>query len=310
MLNLQSVTKLYGTVIGVNDITMSLASGAYGLLGPNGSGKTTLINLLTGQLRPTLGRVEVFGSDPFNNADVFRRIGICPAIETLYANVPAHEWVAYLLELQGYDRRSAAARASAALDLVGMSEAMHRTMGTFSRGMRQRTKLAQAIAHDPELLILDEPFSGLDPIGRHELTQVLRGWIAEGRGVLIASHVLHEVEAITDSFMLISGGRLLASGSSPEIQSLLADVPCEIRIRCDPAGLLAQKLLAEQLADGIRFESSGEVVVVSTRSPARIYESLPDWQHQLECRVLELESSNDSLDVLFSSLLRIHRGEM
>jgi len=217
MIELRSVTKLYGSVIGINDVTMSLERKAYGLIGPNGSGKSTLLNLITGQLRPTLGSLQVLGCDPWNNRAMFRRIGVCPERDLLYHNVTGFRWVRYLLELNGFGRVEAARRAEAALDQVGLSEAMHRQMGGYSRGMRQRTKLAQALAHEPELLILDEPFNGLDPVGRRDMTEVLRRWIASGRGLLLASHILHEVEAVTDSFLMICNGRLLASGLAEEV---------------------------------------------------------------------------------------------
>jgi ABC-2 type transport system ATP-binding protein len=294
----------------VNDITASLQPGAYGLLGPNGSGKTTLLNLLTGQLRPTLGSVRVLDLNPFNNAELYRKIGVCPAVEALYLNVSGFDWVRYLLELYGFGRGEAGERAERALDTVGMREGMHRPMGQYSRGMRQRTKLAQAIAHDPELLILDEPFNGLDPVGRHELTVLLRDWVRSGNSLIIASHVLHEVEAITPSFLLISNGRLLASGSSDEVQELLADVPNEIRIRCDRADALAERLLAEGSIDSVRFEEGREVVILSTRSPSVVYSNLPQWTADADSRIVELRSANESLDALFSALMRIHRGEI
>jgi ABC-2 type transport system ATP-binding protein len=176
--------------------------------------------------------------------------------------------------------------------------------------MRQRTKVAQAIAHDPQLLILDEPFNGLDPVGRHELSDALRTWVRGGKSLILASHVLHEVEAITHSFLLISGGRLLASGSSDEVQELLADVPNEIHIRCDRAASLAQRLVEESTVDSVRFENGRDALVISTRHPAAVYSRLPQWTADAECHISELRSANESLDALFSALMRIHRGEI
>ena len=173
LIQLENVTKLYGRVIGVNDFSIELAPGAYGLLGPNGSGKSTLLNLITGQLKPSLGQLRVMGQSPLNNHELFRRIGYCPSSEGLYANVSALQWVRYLLELYGISARQADKAAKSALDFVGMTYAMHRDIAGYSRGMRQRTKLAQAIAHDPEFLILDEPFNGLDPVARHDMTRGL-----------------------------------------------------------------------------------------------------------------------------------------
>lgn len=309
MIELAKVTKLYGTVIGVNDINMSLAPGAYGLVGPNGSGKTTLLNLITGQLRPTMGRVRVLGRSPWNRDALLRQIGLCPAIDVLYPNVSALDWVTYLVELHNFSHREARARAEQALQRVGMGDAMRRTMGTYSLGMRQRTKLAQAFAHDPSLLILDEPFNGLDPIGRHEMTEVLRLWVREGRSLILASHILHEVEAVSPSFLLIRGGRLLASGPPEEIRTLLADVPNEIRVRCDRPRALARQFVASGLTESLRFVEDGKVLLVSTRSPVAVFEQLPSWLEELGVRIQELHAADDSLQRLFSSLMKLHRGE-
>lgn len=309
MIQLESVTKLYGKVIGVNDITMTLERGAYGLLGPNGSGKTTLLNLMTGQLKPTLGRILMMGGTPRNRAEFHRQIGYCPGSEGMYSNVSGLEWVSYLLELHGFNRRDARRQAEEAMQRVDMQAAMHRPMGAYSRGMRQRTKLAQAFAHDPELLILDEPFNGLDPIGRHQMSVLLRDWIERGKGLLLASHILHEVEAITQSFLLICGGRLLASGSAKDVHELLADIPNEIRIRSDRSEDLAVLLIQEQVAESIRFEDEGQVLVVATRNPSTLYARLPHWIEKTGVRIRELHSTDESLQSLFSSLMRIHRGE-
>jgi ABC-2 type transport system ATP-binding protein len=307
MIQLDRVTKLYGSVLGVNDVSVSL-TGAHGLLGPNGSGKSTLLNLITGQLRPTLGTVRVLDRVPSRDPEVFRRVGYCPEKDTLYANISGLDWVAYLMELHGFGRREASRRATEALERVGLGEAMRRRMGGYSRGMRQRTKLAQAIAHEPDLLILDEPLNGLDPVGRHDVTVLLREWASEGRGLVLASHILHEVEAVTHSFLLIYGGRLLASGSAAEVHSLLADVPDEIRIRCDDPARLARCLVEHGVVESLRF-APGKELVVGTRSSAAIYAGLPEWLEAAGVRVDQLQSSDDSLVAVFASLLRIHRGK-
>ena len=242
MISLTNVTKLYGTVIGVNDVTLTLQCGAHGLLGPNGAGKTTFLNLITGQLKPTLGQIRMFGGDPWNNAAMLRRIGFSPGDEAMYSNVSGLEWVRFLVELHGFHRRDAHQRAVWALERLGMTDAMRRPIGSYSRGMRQRTKLAQAIAHEPEFLILDEPFNGLDPVGRHMVTELLCDWTRRGGSLLLASHILHEVEAISPSFLLICGGRLLASGTAEEVNALLADVPNRIEIACNRPQKLARRL--------------------------------------------------------------------
>lgn len=308
MIELQNVTKLYGTVIGVNDITLSMPPGAYGLLGPNGSGKTTLLNLLVGQLRPSMGSVTVMGESPRNNARLFRRIGFCPGNEVLFTNVSGYEWVRYLQRLQGMTRADASRAAEASLDMVGMRNAMHRPLASYSRGMRQRVKLAQALAHQPEFLILDEPFNGLDPVARHEMTLLLRDWIDQGRSLLFASHVLHEVESITRSFLLICGGRLLASGTADEVHSLLANAPNEITLRTSHPHRLAAFLLERELASSLKIDDYS--VTVATLQPAQIYRVLPHSLAELGISVTEIRSSDESLQALFNSLMKIHRGEL
>ena len=176
MLSLTHVTKVFGSVIGVNDVTVELGSGAHGLLGPNGAGKTTLLGLITGQLRPTMGQVRVFGERPFSNPRVLRRIGFCPAADLLERRATPREWVRYLVRLSGFGPRAAAERANRELDRVGLGEALDRPLSTLSKGMRQRAKLAGAMAHGPDLLVLDEPFDGLDPVARHDLVTLVRHW--------------------------------------------------------------------------------------------------------------------------------------
>ena len=309
----QGVTKLYGKVLGVNDITLELPRGAYGLLGPNGAGKSTLLNLLTGQLLPTRGTVRVLSLNPRNNPELMRRIGFCPGFEGMYASISGIEWVIYLLEMQGYALCKARQRALECMELVGMVEGMYRPISSYSRGMRQRTKLAQAISHEPELLILDEPLSGLDPIGRAQMTDLLRNWIAMGRSMIIASHVLHEIEALTHSFLLISGGRVLASGTAEEVHELLFDVPLEIHVQCSDLRGFAAKILAASLADSakIRSTNSGdEVVVLSTRHAGRISSMIPGWLKDDGLQIYEIRTADDSLQSLFNSLMKINRGEL
>ncbi|MEM8678255.1 MAG: ABC transporter ATP-binding protein [Planctomycetota bacterium] len=308
LIELNRVTKLYGRVIGTNDISISLPAGAYGLLGPNGSGKSTLLNLIMGQLEPTIGSVRVLGESPINNAKLFRCLGFCPSHEGMYANISGYQWVRYLQELQGHTRREAKRLTEAAMERVGMTYAMHRNISGYSRGMRQRTKLAQAIAHEPDFLILDEPFNGLDPIARHEVTTALRSWIDEGKSLLLASHVLHEVESVTQSFLLICGGRLLASGTASEVQELLADLPNEITVRSNSPHQVATLAWALETCDAVRVE--GDAVHVTTRDPSRLVMELPTWAMTRDIKIQEVGSADESLQTLFNTLLRIHRGEI
>lgn len=308
MIELKNVTKLYGKVIGVNDFTLTLEPGAYGLLGPNGSGKSTLLNLITGQFRPTLGTVRVMGRSPRNNVHLFRHLGYCPGGEGMYSDVSGYDWVCYLQQLQGMNRKEARDAATTALELVGMSYAMHRPISSYSRGMRQRTKMAQAIAHDPDFLILDEPFNGLDPIGRHELSQVLLDWIGQGKSLLFASHLLHEIESITQSFLLICGGRLLASGTAEQVHAMMVGLPTDITLSTASPHELASRLIQQQAAESISIEGSS--VIVSTENPAILFERLPGWLKEWNLEVSEMRSGDESLQSLFNSLMKLHRGEL
>lgn len=309
MIDFEQVTKLYKTVIGVNDISLNLDAGAYGLLGPNGSGKTTLINLITGQIRPTLGRVSIFGKNPWKSNELLQRVGLCPSVDVLLPNISALEWVTYLLKLNGFNNQEAGRRAEIALEQVGMAHAMKRPIGGYSLGMRQRSKLAQAMAHDPDFLILDEPFNGLDPVGRHEMTQLLLRWIENGKSFLLASHLLHEVEAVKPKFLLISGGRLLASGSPEEVRSLLVHLPNEVSLRvCDPKRL-APRICEIQDVESVRIDEASRELVVATKNTAGLSEALPDILLDGRFEVQEIKMANGSLQDLFSSLMKIHRGE-
>lgn len=312
MIQFESVTKLYGRVLGVNDITLELRPGAYGLLGPNGAGKSTLLNLLTGQLLPTRGQVRVLGMNPRNNPDLLRRIGFCPGFEGMYSATSGLDWVTYLLEMQGYSRQAARKRATDCLEITGMSDGMTRAISSYSRGMRQRTKLAQAIAHDPELLILDEPLSGLDPVGRAQMIDVLHDWIRLGRSIIIATHVLHEVEALTRSFLLISGGRLLASGTAAEVHELLFKVPMEIRIRCSDGCRLASEMLITEQANSARVNRTpqGDIVTLTTHDAGAMSSRLSTLIRENDLRIYDMHTADDSLQSLFNSLMRIHRGEL
>ena len=310
MITFEKVTKLYGTVIGVNDISLTLEPGVYGLLGPNGSGKTTFINLVMGQLRPTLGRVNVFGEEPWKNEELLNRIGLCPAIQANFPFVTARKWVSYLTELRGFPKREAREMAEKALDIVGMTYAMDRAMSGYSLGMRQRTVLAQAIAHMPDLLILDEPFNGLDPKGRIEMTGFLREWVKQGRSLILASHILHEVESLNPSLLLISGGRLLASGSPAQVRSILADCPNAVSIGCSDSQALAAAINTCAEVDSLRFNREENLLEIQTRKPLELLENLPRIANQNGIVIFTVRSADESLQDIFSTLMRIHRGEI
>jgi ABC-2 type transport system ATP-binding protein len=314
MLSLTHVTKVFGSVIGVNDVTVTLGNGAHGLLGPNGAGKTTLLGLITGQLRPTMGQVRVFGESPFANPRVLRRIGFCPAADLLERRATPREWVRYLVRLSGFRPQAAATRADQALDRVGLGEAMDRPLSTLSKGMRQRAKLAGAMAHDPDLLVLDEPFDGLDPVARHDLVGLVRHWTvaasdaaARPRTLIVASHLLHEVEALHAGLAVILGGRLVASGTAGEIRDLEDAMPSEVRIRCDAPRRLAEAICGTTGAESMRFEGE-DLLVVATRQPRVLAERIAAAAVEQRLAIREMAAGDRSLEGIFGRLVRLHRG--
>ncbi len=312
MIELKNTTKLYKTVIGINDLNLSLGPGTYGLLGPNGSGKTTLINLILGQLRPTIGSVRLFGENPWRKSELLHRVGLCPAVEMSYPRVSGLQWVTYMVQLHGFGYSESVRKAKKALETVKLSHAMNRPMRNYSLGMRQRAKLAQAIAHEPELLILDEPFNGLDPVGRYDMSELLKAWAEQGRSLILASHILHEVEAVNPLFLLISGGRLLASGSPQEVRSILPDSPYTLTIRTaepDQAKRLAGLMIGQFEIESIEFKSNN-CFIFSTPTASKIFSRLPELLKENEISITEMSSEDDSLKTLFSTLVKMHRGEM
>ncbi len=308
LIRLTHVTRTYGRVIGVNDLDVALPQGAYALVGPNGAGKSTLISLITGALRPTLGSIRVFGKDPVQHPFVLSQIGLCPATDILLPGVSAVQWIQQMLALSGWPPKAAASRTIEVLRSVGLTDAIHRPLNTYSLGMRQRCKLAQAIAHDPQLLILDEPFNGLDPVGRHEMTAMLIDWAKRGKSLLLASHVLHEVEQITDAFLLIYGGRLLASGTDGELRSMLADLPQDLSITCSKIELLASRLSVAPWLKSMHLERDMGRIRVSVDQPLELYQFLAAIATEDGIEITELAGTDGDLSSLFRLLVSRHRG--
>lgn len=305
LIRAQSLTKLYGAVVGVNDVTLELPAGVRGLLGPNGAGKSTLMKLIMGQLQPTEGEIRVLGENPWGNPGLFRRIGFCPEQDALYPFLTGWEFVVTLARIAGYSSTEARRRAEGALERVGATEFMHRKISEYSRGMRQRTKVAQALVHDPEFLILDEPLSGTDPIGRREMTDLMKELGREGRSILVSSHVLHEVEAVTSEFLLMYGGRVLAAGNVAEIRGLMNEYPHRITLRCSDGRGFAHRLLRDLPLSGVEIGEEGHLSVL-TRDPRRFYEGLPGVIRESGVTITEMVSEDDNLEAVFRYLLSRH----
>lgn len=291
-------SKWYGQVLGISDVSWKLGGGIVGLLGPNGAGKSTLMKLMAGLLRPSRGTLRVHGSDPFTDAGVRRRIGYAPEHDKTWDELTALELVTAMVKLAGAD--DARERAEAALAQVGMTGAMHRRVNGYSKGMRQRTKLATAIAHDPDILLLDEPLTGVDPIARVDIVERIKRLGDAGKTIVVSSHVLYEIEALTSDIVVVYRGQILAEGNIYEIRRLIDRHPHRIRVVCDRPRVLAAALAEEEHVARIVFERNG--ILIETRDPDRCYDRLAAAVLERELAVTTLESPDNNLGAVFDYL--------
>lgn len=303
IIDFEGVSKWYGNVIGLNKLTLRISEGVTGLLGPNGAGKSTLLQLATGQLRPSQGRVRVLGQPVWNNAALLRQIGLCPEQDAFWEWMTGFDFVRTCARLSGMSRREASDAAENALDTVGMTENMGRAINGYSKGMRQRTKLAQALVHQPRVLLLDEPFTGTDPVARHELIEVIRSLGAAGRSVLVSSHVLHEVQTLTPNIVLLHRGRLVAEGHVRQIRDLIDAHPHRIVLVCDDHRTLAAKVVAWDDVEGVKIMTGEHALLVETRQPDAFYGRLPLLTTREGIRIREVYSEDDNLEAVFKYLV-------
>ncbi len=303
VLEAAELSRWYGPVIALNDMSFALEPGITALVGPNGAGKSTLLKTLTGEIRPSRGTVRVLGEDPWNNPDLFRSVGYCPEQDSLYEDMDAPSFVAYLLRLRGFDGAAARKRAEAALAAAGLpAAAWGRKVAGYSKGMRQRVRIAQSVAHAPEVLFLDEPTTGLDPVGRRELRDLFRALGERGTTILLSSHVLHEVESTTDRILLLHHARLLAEGTVSDIRALIDRHPHGIEIACDRPRDLAARLVGLEEVESVDLPSPG-LLVARTRAPRALYPRIARIVVEEGYRVDRLSSPDDNLEAVFRYLV-------
>ncbi|MFQ5838890.1 MAG: ABC transporter ATP-binding protein [Thermoplasmata archaeon] len=298
----EELTKWYGEVLGLNRFSASFEEGITGLVGPNGAGKSTFFKLVTGQLVQNEGTLSVMGEVPWNNRELMARIGYCPEHNQVYGYMTGFRFVYTLLRLSGFPREEASRRAEESMELVGLEAEMNRPLAGYSKGMRQRTKLAQALAHEPQLLILDEPLNGTDPVGRAHMMKVIRGLPERGISAVVSSHILFEVERLTDNVVLINHGKAIASGRIPEIRRLIDEHPHTVLVSTPMPRELAQLLAAEEHVAEIAFNADGSLVV-RTRDPERFYGELPRMVVESRIPVRSMESPDDDLEAVFRYLV-------
>lgn len=296
------VSKWYGNVIGINKLSVQIGSGVTGLLGPNGAGKSTLLQLATGQLRPSQGTVRVRGQMVWNNARLNRCLGLCPEQDAFYEWMTGWDFVFTCARLSGLARKAQTA-SERAIEAVGMTQHQRRTIRGYSKGMRQRIKLAQALVHEPDVLFLDEPLSGTDPVARRDLIDIIVQLGGRGKTVLVSSHVLHEIESLTPNIVLLNRGRLVAEGNVRQIRDLIDQHPHLIKLECDDCRRLAARLVEWDDVVGVRVLPEENALMIESRSPDAFYGKLPAISLENGLAIKSVYSDDDSLEAVFKYLV-------
>ena len=300
------VTKNYGKVQGISNVNLSIGSGVTGILGPNGAGKSTTMKVLLGLVKPSIGSVTVNGVNPFDNIKLRRKIGFVPEYDCFYEHMSAIDYVSYFLMIHDFGKEESIQMAEESLIELGMKDSMHRKIRTYSRGMRQKAKVARATAFNPKILVLDEPFQGADPTTRHLLMQKIKAWSDDGKTILISSHILHDVENLTDNIVLINNGRVIASGNRHEIRKLMSNIPIQIKVA--PVDSNKMRPLLKRMIDeswitaGRIIEDEGEILLETNESD-KFYAKFPQILEKEEIIVKKIASEDDSLDSLYSKLV-------
>jgi ABC-2 type transport system ATP-binding protein len=300
VIRVDGVSRWFGSVVAVSDITFDVVPGITGLLGPNGAGKTTLLRMITGLAATSSGTITVFGEPVRDNPPLYRRLGVMSEHETVYGFMTGREFVRMMGRLRGVGALEAAV--DRAIERVDLAEAQHRTMGTYSRGMRQRMRLAGSLVHDPDVLILDEPLNGADPRQRVHFQHLLRQLAAEGRTIVLSSHILEEVEQLADTVLLIVNGKLAASGGFRAIRAALNQRPYHVRVTCDAPRELAAAVVTLPSVDAVNVDPDGAIVVLS-RNVLDLQIELPRLAQAAGISLRRVEPLDDSLESVFGYLV-------
>ena len=271
----EHVSRWYGEILGINRVSVEIKPGITGLVGPNGSGKSTLMNVICGLLQPGQGSVNILGMPVWNNPELMRVLGYCSQVDRFYESFTGGQFMEALLALHGRGGEWARRTARQALETVGMSEHRDRRLRAYSKGMRQRIKIALALAHQPEVLVLDEPFNGLDPVGRREMMELFADYARQGRTIILSSHILHEIEQMTDHILMMSNGYVLAEGQVTHVRDLLRSHPFQVFLRCSEPRRLAALMLAEENVSSVQIEDERSLTLM-TNDPDSFYLRLND----------------------------------
>ena len=303
MIIFEDVSKFYGDILGVNRVNLQIAPGITSLVGPNGSGKTTLMNLMTGLLRPTRGRIEILGMTPNEPEKLFRRVGYCAQFDSFPRGATGRSFIRSYLLVHGYEKGEANELTERALERVGLVEAGNRKVAGYSKGMRQRVRLAQSIAHNPSVLILDEPLNGLDPMARAETIRLFRQLAAEGLHLIISSHILHEVDMMSDSVVLINNGYIVAEGDIHGVRDEMEEHPMQILVRCDRPQRLAARLFEQDHIVEARLHDDRKGLFVKTRDADKFYMLLNQVVLEEKLNVESVAPADDDLNAVYQYLI-------
>ncbi len=298
-IDVQSISKWFGNVVAVNDISFQVLPGITGLVGSNGAGKTTLLRMITGLAKPSEGSVSVFGEPARSGPHLYSRIGVMTEQEAVYDVLTGREFVALAADMHGMSDGNTAA--DLAIQRVGLTDVAGRTLGTYSRGMRQRMRLAVALVNEPELLVLDEPLSGTDPRQRLEFEHLMLELAAEGRTILISTHVLDEIETLADNILLMAAGKLAASGDFHAIRAKLDEQPYNVRVVSSNARAMAAALISLEAVDSVNIVDEDALVVLS-RNVEALQRSIPQIAKEQRIRLLRVEPLDESLESIFGYL--------
>lgn len=305
LLEFAAVSKWYGPVIAVNDVSLELQPGITGLVGPNGAGKSTLIKLMTGQLRPSLGAVRICGRQAWSAA-AKSHIGYCPDADAFYEDMSGRGFVRTLARLHGFSGRGLSGRVEAVLEQVGMADRADRPLASYSKGMRQRIKLAQALVHDPDLLVLDEPLNGVDPVGRTELVQVFADLAARGKAIVVSSHILDEMDQLARQIVFLCRGRVLASGSLAEIREMLAEFPLHVRVDADRPRELAMRLIGVPCVQAVQLQG-GRELLLQVQRPDEFFRVLAQTVAEGGFQVDRMQATDTSAEAVFDYVMQTAR---
>jgi ABC-2 type transport system ATP-binding protein len=306
----ENVSKFYGEVLGVNRVNLAIRPGVTSLVGPNGAGKTTIMNLMTGLLRPSKGTVRVLDVSPSDPERFFRNIGYCSQFDAFPKGLSGYQMIRSMMDLHGFAAADSESRTWNVLERVGMTDAAHRRVAGYSKGMRQRIRLGLALVHDPKVLVLDEPLNGLDPMARAEVIELFRKFAESGMHVIISSHIMHEVDIISDSVVMMSSGYVVAEGDIQGVRSEMDEHPIQILIRCDRPGVVAAEVFQQDSVVEVKIHADGHGLLISTRNPDTFYELLNRIVLEKKIAVEAVAPADENVNAVYQYLVGSNGGAL